>query len=272
MSADWKNMIESLARGRVQEDRLEVKTEAKDLMRGAHVVIVTKLGRTMADGVVNDLGEDYVEILSVKTGVDQVQRFATDLYDFLVPVVDESAGSTLSEAGYALAVREADGEWSKEAFATEEDRLARAKAVWEADTEVVIRDPDGGLKGLQFDEDFNPEYVEFSPGTGPTTFGVEGPENPWANDATGAMPVTPAGLEAESRPGKLIVKKHFPTDDRYAETLWQDIGSIGMDAAAARHGLPITAYAEMAAELISAGLIKYDRPPETVPIPQIHAT
>lgn len=103
---------------------------------------------------------------------------------------------------------------------------------------------------LGISEDYNPYYGEH-PGDG-------GAENPWTHDSSGDLPVTPPGIESEGRLGVQEVMVHVPGaggDARYAETIWQDIGSYGFTRAMNRHGLPVSTRASLRAALASRKLI-----------------
>jgi hypothetical protein len=85
---DWRAALAFVAP--VHEDRFDVKTEAAKLEPGTHVVVTTKLGRTMAEGVVIDADAKKVHVRTSRDSIDQDRVFSTDLYNFFVKKTDEA--------------------------------------------------------------------------------------------------------------------------------------------------------------------------------------
>lgn len=83
---DWAKMLALIATPAIQEDRLEIRTEAEALQPGDQVVVTTKVGRTMISGVVTSVDNSTVTIRSEQ---DRIRSFPADLYNFLKVTIPE---------------------------------------------------------------------------------------------------------------------------------------------------------------------------------------
>jgi hypothetical protein len=90
-SIDWVRVLELVkpANPAISEDNLEIKTEATDLQPGDHIVVTTKIGRTMISGVVTSVVNGAVTIRSEH---DRLRSFPAELYNFLKVTTQEDAG------------------------------------------------------------------------------------------------------------------------------------------------------------------------------------
>ncbi len=68
---------------RVSDDALGVQVESAKLKAGDTVVVITKTGRTMAEGEVVDASSQHVTVRRTIDSVDQMRTYTTDLYSFM---------------------------------------------------------------------------------------------------------------------------------------------------------------------------------------------
>jgi hypothetical protein len=262
---DWKAALSYLAP--VFEDRFDVRTEATKLEAGAHVVITTKLGRTMGEGTVLEATSKQVTVRSSRDSIDQDRTFSTDLYNFFVKKVEEDE-ATLDEARRK----------KSSARALHDKIMAKYKGGPAIDKREYpkIRGMEGPFKfkkgGILYWDPKEGQYynsktdiyvpkdkmVEMAEAVG-VEITRDIPDDPETSDSTGPLPVRP-GPDAEGRVGVEHVLVAVAGDRRYAEEVWQDILSIGFTRAMDRHRLPDGVAATLGATLVGLGLINQESP------------